>query len=134
MNLGDLGANVIKVESFEGDEARKWGPPFTKGNDSYYFLSVNRNKKSICVDLKSLEGKSVIYDLAKKCDVVVENFLPGKLDKLDVGYEKLSQVNPKLIYCAITGFGPTGPYAMKPGYDVIAAASFQTIQGQYATV
>ncbi|XP_038210560.1 succinate--hydroxymethylglutarate CoA-transferase-like [Zerene cesonia] len=122
MTLGDLGANVIKVESFEGDEARKWGPPFTKGKDSYYFLSVNRSKKSICVDLKTCEGKSIIYDLAKKCDVVVENFLPGKLDKLEVGYEKLSQVNPKLIYCAITGFGPTGPYAMKPGYDVIAAA------------
>ncbi|XP_045514522.1 succinate--hydroxymethylglutarate CoA-transferase isoform X1 [Pieris brassicae] len=130
MTLGDLGANIIKVESFDGDEARKWGPPFTKGNDSYYFLSVNRGKKSICIDLKSLQGKDIIYDLARKCDVLVENFLPGKLDKLGVGYKKLSEVNPKLIYCAITGFGPTGPYSMKPGilynfffsYDVIAAA------------
>ncbi|CAK1549572.1 unnamed protein product [Leptosia nina] len=122
MMLGDLGANVIKVESFDGDEARKWGPPFTKGNDSYYFLSVNRGKKSICIDLKTTQGKQIIYDLARKCDVLVENFLPGKLDKLDVGYKKLSTVNPKLIYCAVTGFGSTGPYAMKPGYDVIAAA------------
>ncbi|XP_032529946.2 succinate--hydroxymethylglutarate CoA-transferase [Danaus plexippus] len=123
MTLGDLGANVIKVESLEGDEARKWGPPFVKDStDSYYFLSVNRNKKSICVNLKTQEGKNIIYDLAKKCDVVVENFLPGKLDKLNVGYEKLKEINKQIIYCAITGFGPNGPYANKPGYDVIAAA------------
>ncbi|XP_059058985.1 succinate--hydroxymethylglutarate CoA-transferase [Achroia grisella] len=123
LTLGDLGANIIKVESLDGDEARKWGPPFIKDNkDSYYFLSVNRNKKSVCVDLKSREGKNIIYDLAKKCDVVVENYLPGKLDQLEVGYEKLKTINPKLIYCAITGFGPTGPYAKKPGYDVIASA------------
>ncbi|XP_063618049.1 succinate--hydroxymethylglutarate CoA-transferase [Cydia splendana] len=125
MTLGDLGANVIKVESIDGDESRKWGPPFMKGDsnkDSFYFLAVNRNKKSICLDLKSQEGKNVMYDLAKKCDVMVENFLPGKLDKMQVGFERLSQINPKLIYCAITGFGPMGPYANKPGYDVVAAA------------
>lgn len=123
MTLGDLGANVIKVESLSGDEARKWGPPFMKDcGDSYYFQSVNRNKKSICIDFKSQEGKKIIYDLAKKCDVLVENFIPGKLDQMDVGYEKLKTVNPKLIYCAITGFGPRGPYTKKPGYDVIAAA------------
>ncbi|PZC73429.1 hypothetical protein B5X24_HaOG209525 [Helicoverpa armigera] len=123
MTLGDLGANVIKVESLDGDEARRWGPPFISENkDSYYFLSVNRNKKSICIDFKSQEGKKVLYDLARKCDVVVENFVPGKLDKLEIGYDKLSTINPKLIYCAITGFGSTGPYAKKPGYDVIAAA------------
>uniref|UniRef100_A0A2A4JFJ8 Uncharacterized protein n=1 Tax=Heliothis virescens TaxID=7102 RepID=A0A2A4JFJ8_HELVI len=123
MTLGDLGANVIKVESLDGDEARRWGPPFIDENkDSYYFLSVNRNKKSICIDFKSQEGKKVLYDLARKCDVVVENFVPGKLDKLEIGYDKLSTINPKLIYCAITGFGSTGPYAKKPGYDVIAAA------------
>ncbi|KOB71781.1 Dermal papilla derived protein 13, partial [Operophtera brumata] len=123
MTLGDLGANVIKVESLEGDEARKWGPPFIRGtSDSYYFLSINRNKKSICVDLKSQQGKQVIYDLARKCDVLVENFLPGKLDQLEVGYEKLKKVNAKLVYCAITGFGPVGPYSKKPGYDVIASA------------
>lgn len=159
MTLGDLGANVIKVESLEGDEARKWGPPFIKGStDSYYFLSINRNKKSICIDLKSQQGepfnlfvclkpslkitsglsqanwfhkhlittflsywfsgKQVIYDLARKCDVLVENYLPGKLDTLEVGYEKLKKVNPKLVYCAITGFGPIGPYSKKPGYDL----------------
>ncbi|XP_048484974.1 succinate--hydroxymethylglutarate CoA-transferase [Plutella xylostella] len=123
MTLGDLGANVIKVESLDGDEARKWGPPFIKeSTDAYYFLSVNRNKKSVCIDLKSQEGKKVFHDLAKKCDVMVENFVPGKLDELEVGYETLSRLNPQLIYCAITGFGPTGPYAKKPGYDVIAAA------------
>lgn len=123
MTLGDLGANVIKVESLEGDEARKWGPPFIENtSDSYYFLSVNRNKKSICIDFKKPEGKKVIYDLARKCDVLVENFVPGKLDKLDIGYDKLKKINPKLIYCAITGFGPSGPYAKKPGYDVVASA------------
>ncbi|CAH1645204.1 unnamed protein product [Spodoptera littoralis] len=123
MTLGDLGANIIKVESLDGDEARKWGPPFIKDSkDSFYFLSVNRNKKSICIDFKSQEGKKVIYDLARKCDVLVENFVPGKLDQLEIGYDKLKVINPKLIYCAITGFGPTGPYAKKPGYDVIAAA------------
>ncbi|KAL4705874.1 hypothetical protein ACJJTC_002755 [Scirpophaga incertulas] len=123
MTLGDLGANIIKVESLTGDEARKWGPPFVGGkNDSFYFLSVNRNKKSICIDFKSQEGKKIIYDLARKCDVLVENFVPGKLDEMDIGYDKLKHINPKLIYCAITGFGPIGPYAKKPGYDVIASA------------
>ncbi|XP_068621217.1 succinate--hydroxymethylglutarate CoA-transferase [Battus philenor] len=123
MTLGDLGANVIKVESLDGDEARKWGPPFVKDSkDSYYFMSVNRNKKSICIDFKTGEGKNVMYDLARKCDVLVENFVPGKLDQLGLGYKHLSKLNPRLIYCAITGFGPTGPYAKKPGYDVIAAA------------
>ncbi|KAM3959169.1 succinyl-CoA:glutarate CoA-transferase [Aphomia sociella] len=123
MTMSDLGANVIKVESLDGDEARKWGPPFIDGSkDSFYFLSVNRNKKSVCINLKSQEGKNILYDLAKKCDVLVENYIPGKLDQLEVGYEKLKQINPELIYCAITGFGPTGPYAKKPGYDVIASA------------
>ncbi|GBP82579.1 Succinate--hydroxymethylglutarate CoA-transferase [Eumeta japonica] len=123
MMLGDLGANVIKVETLDGEEARKWGPPFINGSqDSFYFLSVNRNKKSICIDLKKEEGKMVYYDLAKKSDVVVENFIPGKLDELGIGYEKLSKICPSLIYCAITGFGPSGPYAKKPGYDVIASA------------
>lgn len=123
MTLSDLGANVIKVESLDGDESRKWGPPFVNATkDSYYFLSVNRNKKSICIDLKTAEGKQIFYDIAKKCDVMVENFVPGKLDKLDIGYKRLSQMYPRLIYCAITGFGDTGPYRQKPGYDVIAAA------------
>ncbi|CAG9784718.1 unnamed protein product [Diatraea saccharalis] len=123
MTLGDLGANIIKVESVDGDEARKWGPPFVGGKkDSFYFLSVNRNKKSICIDLKSEEGRNIMYDLARKCDVMVENFLPGKLDSMDVGYNKLKTINSRLIYCAITGFGSTGPYKNKPGYDVIASA------------
>ncbi|CAB3231527.1 unnamed protein product [Arctia plantaginis] len=123
MVLGDLGANVIKVESFDGDEARKWGPPFINENkDSLYSCSVNRNKKSICIDFKTPEGKKVLHDIAKKCDVLVENFIPGKLDQYDMGYEQLKGINQKLIYCSITGFGSTGPYAKKPGYDVIASA------------
>ncbi|XP_034840291.1 succinate--hydroxymethylglutarate CoA-transferase [Maniola hyperantus] len=123
MTLGDLGANVIKVESHGGDDTRRWGPPFFKDSkEAYYNLCVNRSKKSICIDFKSLEGKNIIYDLARKCDVIVENYLPGKLDQLDVGYDKLKQINKRIIYCAITGFGPIGPYRRKPGYDVIAAA------------
>ncbi|XP_049871465.1 succinate--hydroxymethylglutarate CoA-transferase [Pectinophora gossypiella] len=123
MMLGDLGANVIKVESLDGDEARKWGPPFISGTkDSFYFQAVNRNKKSICLDLKADDGKKIMYDLATKSDVMVENFIPGKLDSMQVGYEKLSEINPRLVYCAITGFGSKGPYSKKPGYDVMAAA------------
>lgn len=124
MILGDLGADVIKVENPKGgDEARKWGPPFVgTTHESTYFLCLNRNKRSICVDLKSQLGKQVIYDLAKESDVLVENYVPGKLDELKLGYEHLKNINPKLIYCSITGYGQTGPYRNKPGYDVIAAS------------
>lgn len=122
MILGDLGADVIKVERpGSGDESRKWGPPFVNNtNDSVYFLANNRNKRSICVDLK--RGTNVLYDLAKKCDILVENYVPGKLDEYKLGYEHMSKVNPKLIYCSITGYGPNGPYSKRPGYDVIAAS------------
>lgn len=122
MILGDLGADVIKVERpGGGDESRKWGPPFvSNSSDSVYFLANNRNKRSVCVDLK--RGKSVLYDLASKCDVLVENYLPGKLEKYGLGYEQMRNVNPRLIYCSITGYGPDGPYSKRPGYDVIAAS------------
>lgn len=120
--LADLGADVIKVERPEtGDESRKWGPPFlNNSSDSVYFLACNRNKRSICVDLKS--GLDVIYDLAKTCDVLIENYVPGKLDKLGLGYEQIKTIAPKLIYCSITGFGSVGPYKSRAGYDVIAAS------------
>lgn len=124
--LADLGADVIKVERpGVGDESRKWGPPFltstaTSSADSVYFLACNRNKRSICVDLKL--GLELIYDLAKTCDVLIENYVPGKLDKLGLGYEEMSKVAPQLIYCSITGFGSKGPYKERAGYDVIAAS------------
>uniref|UniRef100_A0A182UFH8 Uncharacterized protein n=1 Tax=Anopheles melas TaxID=34690 RepID=A0A182UFH8_9DIPT len=122
MVLGDLGAEVYKIERpYEGDESRKWGPPFMRNStDSVYFMAANRNKKSVCVNLKT--GREVIYELAKKCDVLVENYVPGKLDSLGLGYETLKSIAPSLVYCSITGFGTEGLYKAKPGYDVIAAS------------
>lgn len=122
MILGDLGAEIIKIEKpGSGDEARKWGPPFINNtSESCYFLSVNRNKKSICVDLKSQEGKEIIYELAKCSDILVENYVPGTLDNLKLGYDDLKGIAPQLIYCSITGYGSKGPYMKRPGYDVIA--------------
>lgn len=129
MMLGDLGADVIKVERpGRGDESRGWGPPFVgQSNDnpvgeSTYFLSVNRNKRSITVNLKSSEGQEVIQRLASLCDVLVENFRTGVLEKLGLGYEDMKKLNPGLVYCSISGYGRTGPYAERPGYDVIIQA------------
>lgn len=124
MILGDLGADVIKIERPEGgDEARKWGPPFVgETNESTYFLCLNRNKRSVCVDLKSDQGKEIICDLATECDVLVENYVPGKLKSLGLDYDDLKGIAPQLIYCSITGYGPDGPYRNRPGYDVIAAS------------
>lgn len=122
MILGDLGAEVIKVEHpSKGDETRHWGPPFV-GTESCYFLSVNRNKKSIAVDLKKQEGMYILQDLAKCSDVLVENFVPGSLDRLGLGYDALKEIAPHLIYCTISGYGSSGPYRKRPGYDVIAAS------------
>lgn len=122
MILSDLGADVIKIERpGSGDESRKWGPPFVQNSkDSVYFLANNRNKRSCCIDLKN--GADVIHDLAKKCDVLVENYVPGKLDAYKLGYDHISAVNPSIVYCSITGYGSMGPYAQRPGYDVIAAS------------
>ncbi|KAG4072335.1 hypothetical protein HA402_004267 [Bradysia odoriphaga] len=122
MILSDLGAEIIKVERpFSGDESRKWGPPFLPNStDSVYFLASNRNKKSVAIDIK--RGSDVIVELAKQCDVLVENYVPGKLDEYNLSYDKLKPICPKLIYCSITGYGSVGPYARKPGYDVIAAS------------
>ena len=125
-NLADLGAEVIKIERpIKGDDTRAWGPPFlhdaegTPSAESAYFLSVNRGKKSVTVDLAHPEGQALIRQLAAKCDVVLENFKVGALAKYGLGYEDLRAINPGLVYCSVTGFGQTGPYAARPGYDFI---------------
>nr|CAG4647890.1 EOG090X05UC [Moina brachiata]SVE93000.1 EOG090X05UC [Moina brachiata] len=120
--LGDLGADVLKIERLKtGDDTRSWGPPFIS-NISCYFLSINRNKRSVCVNLKSSEGAEIIKKLAMQSDVLVENYLPGKMSSYGLGYEDISKLNPKLIYCSISGYGSEGPYASRPGYDVIASS------------
>ena len=122
MMLGDLGAEVIKVERpGRGDDTRGWGPPFA-GGESTYFLTSNRNKKSITLDLKSARGQELARALAERSDVLVENLLPGALDALGLGYDALKQVNPRLVYCSITGFGQDGPYRDRPGYDLLIQA------------
>jgi len=120
MMLGDMGAEIIKVERpGTGDDSRSWGAEFVKGLNSY-FVSINRNKKSITVDMKTEQGLAIVQELAKKADVVVENFRPGVTQKLKLDYSTLKELNPRLIYCSITGFGITGPEAKKPAFDLIA--------------
>ncbi len=122
MVLGDLGADVIKVESPEGDETRAWGPPFAEGESAYY-LCVNRNKRGIVVDFKTAEGRDILSRLIKQSDVLVENFRPGSLARFSLDFESASALNPNLIYCSITGFGQTGPSRDKPGYDFMIQAT-----------
>jgi crotonobetainyl-CoA:carnitine CoA-transferase CaiB-like acyl-CoA transferase len=124
--FGDLGADVIKIERpGSGDETRGWGPPYLKdqdGNDTTeaaYFLSANRNKKSVCVDFTRPEGQRIIRELAAKCDILLENFKLDGLKQYGLDYQSLKQINPRLIYCSITGFGQSGPYASRPGYDFL---------------
>ncbi len=120
MLLGDLGAEILKVEPVPlGDDSRQWGPPFI-GGISTYFLSVNRNKKSLGLNLKANEGKEILWKLIERADVLLENFRPGVLAKLGFGYEAVAARNPRLVYCSISGFGQTGPYRDRAGYDVIA--------------
>ncbi|MEK4175185.1 MAG: formyl-CoA transferase [Bacillaceae bacterium] len=119
MTLADLGAEVIKIESPQGDDTRQWGPPFIK-NESAYFLSVNRNKKSVVLNLKDPKGKGILLKMVEEADVVVENFRPGTLKKLGIDYDILKQHNRGVILASISGFGQTGPYSKKPGYDVLA--------------
>jgi len=121
MVLGDLGADVIKVESPEGDETRAWGPPFAEGESAYY-LCVNRNERSIVVDFKTAEGRDILHGLIRQCDVLVENFRPGALARFSLDFETASALNPTLIYCSITGFGQSGPLRDAPGYDFIIQA------------
>lgn len=117
MLLADFGAEVIKVEEpSKGDYARAYEPKLD--DDSAMFHSLNRNKKSVCLDLKTPEGKHEFLKIAEEADVVVESFRPGVMERLGLGYETLKSVNPRLIYCAVTGYGQTGPYADKPGHDI----------------
>ena len=123
-NLADLGAEVIKIERpGAGDDTRAWGPPYLKdeaGNDTTeaaYYLSANRNKMSVALDIASPRGAELVRELALQSDILVENFKVGGLKKYGLDYESLKAINPRLIYCSITGFGQTGPYASRPGYD-----------------
>jgi formyl-CoA transferase len=138
MMLGDLGADVIKVERpGSGDESRAWGPPFVGKpygpypGESAYFISANRNKRSITVDLKASEGQEIVRRLALSCDALVENFRTGALGEMALGFDDLHTVNPRLVYCSVSGYGRTGPYADRPGYDFIiqAEAGFMGITG-----
>lgn len=119
MTLADLGAEVVKIEPPRGDDTRAWGPPFV-GGESTYYLSANRGKKSIVLDLKSEAGKEALWDLIATADVVVENFRPGTLARLGFGRDEIHQRHPRVILASISGYGQTGPLAAKPGYDVIA--------------
>ena len=125
--LADLGAEVIKIEKPEvGDDTRGWGPPFVGEHEadlfSAYYLAANRGKKSVAVDFSKREGREIVAALAKSCDVVIENFKVDGLKRLGLDYEALSAVNSRLIFCSITGFGQTGPYKDKPGYDLLVQA------------
>jgi formyl-CoA transferase/CoA:oxalate CoA-transferase len=118
MMLGDMGAEVIKIEEpGKGDDTRSW-PPFL-GGEATYFMSVNRNKKSLTLNLKAPEGQDILRKLVARSDVLLENFRPGTMDRLGFGHAALSKLNPKLVYCSISGFGESGPDASRPGYDLI---------------
>lgn len=119
MTLADLGAEVIKIESATGDDSRHWGPPFIEG-ESAYFLSANRNKKSVLLDLKSEAGKRALWDLIATADVMVENFRPQTLERLGYSWEEIHRRAPRVILASISGYGLTGPLAHAPGYDLIA--------------
>jgi formyl-CoA transferase len=138
-NLADLGAEVIKVERpKKGDDSRAFGPPWAKdenGNETTeagYYLCANRGKKSITIDIASEGGRALIKELAKSADVLLENFKTGDLDSKGLGYADIRKINPKIIYCSITGFGQTGPYAAKPGYDFMiqGMGGFMSVTGE----
>ena len=115
--LGDYGADVIKIEiPGKGDDTRHWGPPYI-GRESAYFLSINRNKRSMTLNLKEPEGRSIFINLAKSADVVIENFTPGVVERLGISYSDVKTINAGIIFCSISGFGQTGPYRQKPAYD-----------------
>jgi len=138
-NLADLGADVIKVEKpGEGDDTRHWGPPFARDQDGQetaetaYFISINRNKRSITVDISKTEGQELIRELVQESDVLIENYKVGQLKKYGLDYENLKQLKPDLIYCSITGFGQDGPYSGRPGYDFIVQGmgGFMSVTGE----
>ena len=119
--LGDLGAYVIKIEPPQGDETRDWGPPFEM-EESAYFKGINRNKKSISIDISSNEGQKILFKLLENADCIVENFKTGTLEKWGIGYETLKIKFPKLIHCQVSGFGNDGPLGSYPGYDALLQA------------
>ncbi len=122
MLLGDLGAEIVKVEQpGQGDDTRSWGPPFING-ESTYFLGINRNKKSVCLDLHNEHDLAVAHQLVRQSDVVIENFRSGVMERFGLDYESWRQSHPGLIYCAISGYGRTGPYKDRAGYDVMVSA------------
>jgi formyl-CoA transferase len=132
MLLGDLGADVIKIElPGRGDDTRQWGPPFTEGGESAYFLAANRNKRSLTLNLKSARGLEILKDLIREGDILIENFKAGTLESWGVDANTLEQLRPDLIYCTITGYGYSGPYRDKPGYDFIVQAmgGFMSVTG-----
>jgi crotonobetainyl-CoA:carnitine CoA-transferase CaiB-like acyl-CoA transferase len=132
MLLADMGARVIKIEQpGRGDDTRGWGPPFV-GEESAYFLSVNRNKESLTLDLKQPEGRRILEQLLDRADVLVENFRPGTMDRLGFGYETVSARWPRVVYASISGFGQTGPRRDQPGYDAViqAEAGLMSITGE----
>jgi CoA:oxalate CoA-transferase len=132
MMLGDMGAEVIKVESPDGgDDSRAWAPPYI-GQESAYYLSCNRNKKSMTLNLRSDMAKKILTDLIKASDVLVENFRPGVMKKMGIPYETLKAINPRVIFCSITGFGSRGPDSPKPGFDLIAQgmSGFMSFTGE----
>lgn len=131
MLLGDLGCEVIKIEPPRGDQTRSWAPPFTNGMSSY-FLSTNRNKKSICLDLKKEEGREIFGKLVKTCDILIENFRPDTMERLGFDKDKVLKLNEKLIYCSLSGFGQTGPFRDYPGYDltVLSYSGLLSITGE----
>ncbi len=131
MLLSDMGAKTIKIEiPGKGDDSRSYGP--FKNGESIYYANLNRNKKGITLDLKKPEGKKILLELVKKADVLIENYRPGVMDKLGLGYDVLKEVNEQLIYAAVSGFGCYGPYSQKPGYDIIAQAmgGLMSVTGQ----
>jgi crotonobetainyl-CoA:carnitine CoA-transferase CaiB-like acyl-CoA transferase len=136
MMLGDLGADVLKIERpVAGDDTRQWGPPWAQGEggrESAYFLCTNRNKRSVALDLKSAEGQARVRELAREADVLIENYAPGTLERWGLGYEALAAENERLIYCSITGYGSDGPDAGRPGYDfaVQGRAGWMSITGE----
>jgi crotonobetainyl-CoA:carnitine CoA-transferase CaiB-like acyl-CoA transferase len=131
MLLGDLGAEVIKIEPVNGDQTRKWAPPYINGM-SAYFLSANRNKKSIALDLKSAEGKKILKKLIENSDIIMENFRPGTMDKMGFSYGEVSDIKRDIIYCSLSGYGQTGPGRDWPGYDltVLANSGLMSINGE----
>ena len=123
MILGDMGADVIKVEApGRGDDTRHWGPPFAQGGESAYFVCANRNKRSMTLNLKAEQGLEILKDLIRKGDVLIENFRVGTLESWGLSHDELQRIRPGLIYCTITGYGYTGPYRHRPGYDLVIQA------------